>query len=93
MSSSENASPMKSYGGLAFGCNIFLRCHTGTDFTMSMAQIHIKGKDKYEVDDDVVVYFCFPTLGVAIHLRPGNFLLIMPRPHIVHHQDTSTRTK
>ncbi len=23
---------------------------------------------KYEVDDDIVVYFCFPTLGVAVPL-------------------------
>ena len=42
---------------------------------MSMVQIHLKGKDKYEVDDDIVVYFCFPTLGVAVPLRPGDFLL------------------
>jgi len=42
---------------------------------MRMAQIHLKGKDVYKIDDDVVVYFCFPTLGVAVPLRPGDFLL------------------
>jgi hypothetical protein len=42
---------------------------------MSIAQVHLKGKDKYEFHDDVVVYFCFPTLGVAVPLRPGDFLL------------------
>jgi hypothetical protein len=35
----------------------------------------LNGKDKYEVDDDIVVYFCFPTLGVAVPLQPGDFLL------------------
>jgi hypothetical protein len=43
---------------------------------MSIAQVHLKGKDKYELHDDVVVYFCFPTLGVAVPLRPGDFLLL-----------------
>ena len=41
-------------------CNVLLWCHTEADFTMSMAQIHIIEADKYEVDDNVVVYFCFP---------------------------------
>jgi hypothetical protein len=28
----------------------------------------VRGKDQYKVDDDAVVYFCFPTLGVAVPL-------------------------
>jgi hypothetical protein len=39
-----------------------------------IAQVHLKGKDKYELHDDVVVYFSFPTLDVAILLHHGNFL-------------------
>jgi hypothetical protein len=51
---------------------------------MSMIQIHLKGKDKYKVDDDVVVYFCFPTLGVAVLLQPGDFRLFNALiPHCV----------
>ena len=51
---------------------------------MSMAQIHLKEKDVYKIDDDVVVYFCFPTLGVAVPLRPGDFLLFNALiPHCV----------
>ncbi len=46
-------------------------------FTMSMAQIHLKGSEQYNVDDNVVVYFCFPMLGVAVQLRPGDFLLFI----------------
>ena len=38
----------------------------------------------YKIDDDVVVYFCFPTLGVAVPLRPGDFLLFNALiPHCV----------
>jgi hypothetical protein len=42
---------------------------------MSIAQEHLKGKDKYELHGNIVVYFCFPTLGVAVPLRRGDFLL------------------
>ena len=84
MPGSSPTSTLKYYGALAFGCNVYLRCHTDSDFTMSMAQIHLKRKATYELDDDVVVYFCFPTLGVAVPLRPGDFLLFNALiPHCV----------
>ena len=74
----------KYYGGLAFGCNVFLRCHTDQDFTMSIVQIFLKGTYTYRIDDDVVVYFCFPTLGVAVPLRPGDYLMFNALvPHCV----------
>jgi hypothetical protein len=63
---SSHESQLKCYGGLPFGCNVFLQCHTDHDFTMSMAQIHLKGKEQYNVDDNAVVYFCFSMLGVAV---------------------------
>ena len=40
-----------------------------------MAHILLDGKDCYELDDDVVVFFCFPTLGIAVPMRPGDFLI------------------
>jgi hypothetical protein len=61
----------KYFGSIAFGCNVFLRCHTDNDFTYSMAHILLADHDLYKLDDDFVVYFCFPTLGVAIPMRPG----------------------
>ena len=66
MSSCKKSSTLKYYGGSAFGCKLFLRCHIDDDFTMSMAHVHLKGKDQYSLADNVVVYFCFPTLGVAV---------------------------
>lgn len=64
----------KYFGAVAFGCNVFLRCHSDNDFTFSMAHVLLADHDSYKLDDDVVVYFCFPTLGVAIPMRPGDFL-------------------
>ena len=40
--------------------------------------VHINGK-KYEHDDAIVVYFCFPRLGLAVPLRPGDALTFNPR--------------
>jgi hypothetical protein len=63
------------FGGIAFGTNIFLHCHTDADFTMSISQVFLKGKDVYHLDDDIISYFCFPTLGVAVILRPGGYFM------------------
>jgi hypothetical protein len=72
------------FGGIAFGTNVFLRCHTDDDFTMSIIQVFLKGKRQYLFDDEVVVYFCFPTIGVAVPLWPGDYLLFNARiPHCI----------
>lgn len=63
------------YSGIAFGVNVFLRAHVDDDYTYSVIQVHVDGMD-YDVDNDVVCYFCFPSLGFAVPLRPGDFLLI-----------------
>ncbi len=42
---------------------------------MRIVRVHLRGKDKYEINDDIVVYFCLPTLGVAVPLQPGDCLL------------------
>ena len=82
--SSPSPTPTKYFGGIAFGCNVFLCCHTDDDFTLSIAHILLDGKDVYNLNDDVVVYFCFPTLGVAVPMRPGDFLLFNSRiPHCI----------
>ena len=31
------------FGGIAFGTNVFLRCHTDVDFTISISQVFLKG--------------------------------------------------
>ena len=42
---------------------------------MSVSQIYLNDIDRYAENDTVVAYFCFPTRGVAIPMRPGDFLL------------------
>jgi hypothetical protein len=64
----KTISGSKYYGGIAYDCNVFLCYHTNADFTMSISQVFLKGRIRCEIDDEVVVYFCFPTLGVAAPL-------------------------
>jgi hypothetical protein len=82
--SNSTKSSCKYYSGLAFGCNVFLQCHTDEDFTMSIVQVFVNGKEIYHIDNAVVVYFCFPKLGVAVPLRPGDYLMFTSSvPHWV----------
>ena len=72
------------FGGIAFGTNVFLRCHTDADFTMSISQVFLKGRSEYLPSDDIVAYFCFPTLGVGVPLRPGDYFMFNARiPHCI----------
>ena len=63
------------YNGVAFGLNVHLRAHIDHDFTYSLIQAHIDGV-QYGLDDPIVCYFCFPERGIAVPLKPGDFLLI-----------------
>jgi hypothetical protein len=42
---------------------------------MSISQVFLKGKDVYHLDDGIVFYFCFPMLGVALPIRPGDYFM------------------
>jgi hypothetical protein len=58
---------------------------------MSIASVHLKGKDQYKVDNDAFVYFCFPTLGVVVPLQPGDFLIFNSLiPHCISSQCKQT---
>jgi hypothetical protein len=84
MTSPHSRRSTKYFGAMAFGRNVFARCHTDEDFTMSVTQIYLEGVDEYSIEDRVVAFFCFPTLGVAIPMRPGDYVLFDATiPHCV----------
>ena len=80
--SSSNQHSARYYNGAGFGVNVFLRCHVDNDFTMSIVQVHM---DRcYQDDDPIVCYFCFPRIGCAVALRPGDILMFNPQePHCI----------
>ena len=62
------------FNGIYFGINVFLQCHTDSDFTLSIVQVNINNID-YGVDEKIICYFCFPHIGMTVALRPGDYLL------------------
>jgi hypothetical protein len=64
MISPSTKSPLKYFGALAYGRNVFLPCHTDDDFTMSIVQVFPKGHLTCQTDDEVAVPLC-----------PGDFLM------------------
>ena len=81
--SSSNKKSTRYYNGIGFGINVFLRCHVDKDFTMSIVQAHIDDHD-YKIEDHVLCYFAFPRIGIAVALRPGDFLMFNPQePHCI----------
>ena len=70
------------YQGLAFSINVHLNCHQDKDFTYCAVTVHTR--DEYNYEHDIVAYFAFPNLGLAIPLRPGDQLFFNPdEPHMV----------
>ena len=73
----------KIFNGVAFGYNVFLSCHSDIDYTYSITSVYLEGHVN-TLDDVIVAYFCFPRLGIAVALRPGDVLIFNPRePHAV----------
>ena len=56
---------------MGFGINVYLRSHTDQDFMMSIVQAHIDERH-YTASDSIVCYICFPRIGTAVALRPGD---------------------
>ena len=71
------------YGAFACGKNVYLAAHTDQDYTYSSTSVHWT-KKSYTLEDDVIAYFAFPRLGIAIPLHPGDVLFFNPNePHCV----------
>ena len=51
---------------------------------MSISQVFLKGRPEYQINDHVIAYFCFPTLGAAVPLRPGDYFMFYALiPHCI----------
>lgn len=70
------------YGAFASGVNTYLNTHTDLDFMYGAVTVHME--EEYTLKQRVVAYFLFPTLGIAIPLRPGDVLFFNPQqPHCI----------
>ncbi len=93
--SPENNTNMKKatiYNAIRFGMNGFLRCHTDEDVTKSIVQVLLDNHD-YIHDDCFLCYFCFPQMGIAVALRPGDYILFdATKPHAISSRCSSSDT-
>ena len=77
------SSKVKMNQSAAVGLNVHLSCHVDSDYDLSTACV-LKRDHHCKMKDEVVVYFCFPRLGIAVPLRPGDILLFNARePHCI----------
>ena len=65
------------YGAFAAGINVYLNMHSDVDYTYCAISIH--QREEYLESQNVVAYFAFPRLGIAIPLRPGDILFFNPK--------------
>ena len=69
--------------------NVCLNSHTDDDsFYGLVTNLDADPLKSPQVDDDITLYFTFPTLGLAIALRPGDILVFNPA---VYHSVSSRR--
>lgn len=68
------------FTGVALGINKYIPAHVDKDVTLSI--VTVLKNQVCSNDDGIVAYFCFPMLGIAVPLRPGDVLIFNPNePH------------
>jgi hypothetical protein len=78
-----------AFSSIATALNVCLNSHTDDDsFYGVVTNLDADPLKSPLLDDDVALYFTFPTLGLAIALRPGDILVFNPA---VHHSVSSRR--
>ena len=73
----------KMYSALVFGLNFHLSCHGDEGFNYSIAFV-LKEGHTCSQKDTIVSYFSFPSLGIAVAMRPGDLIIFDPTlPHCI----------
>jgi hypothetical protein len=68
-----------AFSSIATALNVCLNSHTDDDsFYGVVTNLDADPLKSPQLDDEVTLYFTFPTLGLAIALRPGDILVFNP---------------
>ena len=70
----------KIFNAMAFAKNVHVGCHTDVDFAKSVVTVY-NDSCACTHKDSIVAYFCFPRLGMAVALRPGDILIFNPNEY------------
>lgn len=74
---------------IAVGCGSYLNAHKDDDAFLSVITSQAEEIDHYELDADIVTYFCFPDQGYAVALRAGD-VLIFNSANVLHCSSSNT---
>jgi hypothetical protein len=78
-----HAKSARYYNAVGYGINVFLRCHIDKYFTMLIVQVHLD-EIMYQNDVQIICYFGFPQIRVAVVLQPEDILMFNPQePHCI----------
>ena len=72
--SHDGSNESEYLGAVAYAKNVYLSMHDDDDFSYSIMSPQME-----HLSNKVVMYFCFPSLGIAVPLRPGDVLIFNPR--------------
>ena len=67
-----------TYVSLATSKNYRAPAHVDKDFFLSLHQANVYKRGVYELNEGIVQYMCFPEVGIAVGLRPGDLLIFNP---------------
>jgi hypothetical protein len=74
------------FASLAFSAQSHANLHVDTDMCQGLVVMH-EPHVQYVYRQEPLAYFCFPCLGVAVPLRPGDVIVFNPRePHCLSSQ-------
>jgi hypothetical protein len=77
------------FAAIASACNVCLNSHTDDDAFYSVVTTMEEDPTKqFGIYDEIALYFTFPTLGLAVALRPGDILYFNPT---IYHSVSSRR--
>jgi hypothetical protein len=65
------------FPALASARNYYSAAHDDPDFFLSAFSVYVE-RESYILEMDVAQHFCFPEVGVAIAIRPGDLLIFNP---------------
>ena len=63
-------------GGVQTSKNFWAAAHCDNDFWASTNQVNVE--QDYTMNDHVVQYFCFPTYGFCVAMKPGDVIIFNP---------------
>lgn len=81
------------YSAINIAIDPILPGHVDDDIMYSVVTCLLQDDHTYKPEDLIVAYFCFPSLGIAVPLRPGDILIFNPlEPHCISSKCRSSDT-